>query len=208
VSLDEELRRVLPVVEAIASELPVPVSVDTSKPEVMRRAVASGAGFINDVWALREPGALEAAAELAVPVCLMHMRGEPGTMQLAPVYGDVVAEVCGFLRERLDACARGGIPRARLVLDPGFGFGKTVGHNLTLLNRLDRVADIGLPLLVGLSRKSLIGKILDVPVEGRLHGSLALAVLAVARGARIVRAHDVRPTVEALKVADAVLTAS
>ena len=204
----EELRRVLPVVEALAAELPVPVSVDTSRPEVMRRAVAAGASLINDVRALRGAGALEAAAEAGVPVCLMHMQGEPGTMQADPHYEDVVGEVRAFLEARAEACERAGIPRGHILVDPGFGFGKTVGQNLRLLNQLERIADIGLPVLVGLSRKSLIGRILDSPVERRLYGSLAAAVAAVLRGARVVRAHDVGATVEALAVAQAVLDAA
>jgi len=208
VGVDEELRRVIPVVGALAKELPVPVSVDTSTPEVMRRACAAGAGLINDVRALQRRGAIEAAAETGAPVCLMHMRGEPRTMQDHPRYDDdVVAEVCEFLEQRARACEAAGIGRARLLIDPGFGFGKALGHNLRLLNNLDRVAAIGLPVVVGLSRKSMIGNVLDAPVERRLHGSLAAAVLAVARGARLVRAHDVRAHVEALRVTEAVLQA-
>ncbi len=204
VEVAEELRRVLPVVEALAAALPVPVSIDTSKPEVIRQAVAAGAGLVNDVRALRAPGALEAAAGAGVPVCLMHMQGEPGTMQAEPRYQDVVAEVIAFLEQRVAACEGAGIPPARILIDPGFGFGKTVEHNLRLLNRLDRLAATGLPVLVGLSRKSLIGKILDAPVDLRLYGSLAAAVVAVMRGARVVRTHDVRATVEALAVVRAV----
>ncbi len=204
VEVAEELRRVLPVVEALAAALPVPVSIDTSKPEVIRQAVAAGAGLVNDVRALRAPGALEAAADAGVPVCLMHMQGEPGTMQAEPRYQDVVAEVIAFLEQRVAACEGAGIPPARILIDPGFGFGKTVEHNLRLLNRLDRLAATGLPVLVGLSRKSLIGKILDAPVDLRLYGSLAAAVVAVMRGARVVRTHDVRATVEALAVVRAV----
>jgi dihydropteroate synthase len=208
VGVEEELRRVLPVVEALAAELPVPLSIDTSKPEVIRRAVAAGAGLINDVRALRAPGALEAAVRADVPVCLMHMQGEPGTMQAEPRYDDVVGEVVAFLEERVAACERAGIPRAQVLIDPGFGFGKTAEHNLRLLNRLDRIAATGLPVLVGLSRKSLIGKILDAPVDRRLYGSLAAAVVAVMRGARVVRTHDVRATVEALAVVRAVTDVS
>ena len=204
----EELRRVLPVIEALAADLAVPVSVDTSRPEVMRRAVEAGAALINDVRALRGAGALEAAAEAGVPVCLMHMQGEPGSMQADPHYRDVVGEVRAFLEARIDACERAGIPRRCILIDPGFGFGKTVAHNLRLLNQLERVAAIGLPVLVGLSRKSLIGKILDAPVERRLYGGLAAAVAAVLGGARVVRTHDVRATVEALAVAQAVIDAA
>ena len=205
VSVAEELDRVIPVIEALASELAVPVSVDTSKPEVMRAAVAAGAGLINDVAALRRPGALAAAAALGVPVCLMHMQGEPGTMQQDPAYGDVVAEVAAFLAGRLAACEAAGIPRERLLVDPGFGFGKTLAHNLALLRGLPRLASLGVPVLAGLSRKSMIGALLGgVPVGERLHGSVAAAVLAVERGAAIVRVHDVGPTVQALRIVAAV----
>ena len=208
VSIQKELDRIVPVIEVLSAELPVPISIDTSKPEVMRAAVAAGAGMINDVRALRLTGALEAAAELnrslSVPICLMHMQGEPGTMQQQPHYSDVVQEVSAFLAERVQACVRHGIPRERLVVDPGFGFGKRLEHNLSLLKRLDELAKLGLPLMVGLSRKSMIGAVLDRPVTQRLYGSLAAAVLAVARGAVLVRVHDVRATVEALKVYEAV----
>jgi len=207
VSPDEELRRVIPVIERLATELDVPLSIDTSKPEVMRLAVRSGAGLINDVMALRRPGALKAAAEAAVPVCLMHMQGEPRSMQRSPHYGDVVADVAAFFEERIRACAQAGIPADRLLLDPGFGFGKTLSHNLQLLGGLSALTRIGPPLLVGISRKSMIGSLLgDVPVGERLYGSLAAAVLALERGARILRVHDVGPTVDALRVAWAVIT--
>jgi dihydropteroate synthase len=205
VSVQEELDRVIPVIEALAGDLPVPVSVDTSKPEVMRAAVAAGAGLINDVAALRRPGALAAAAALGVPVCLMHMQGEPGTMQHDPTYGDVVGEVAAFLAARVAACEAAGIARGRLLVDPGFGFGKTLVHNLALLRGLPRLAALGLPVLAGLSRKSMIGALLgNVPVGGRLHGSVAAALLAVERGAAIVRVHDVGPTVQALRILAAV----
>ena len=207
VGVEEELRRVLPVVEALAAELPVPISVDTGTPEVIREAVAVGAGLVNDVRALRVPGALEAAAAAGVPVCLMHMQGEPGTMQASPRYDDVVGEVVRFLEERVAACEAQGIPRSRILLDPGFGFGKTLEHNLRLLHRLDRVAAVGLPVLVGMSRKSMFGALLDAPVHRRLYGGLAAAVVAVMRGARVVRTHDVRATVEALAVVSAVMDA-
>ena len=161
VTADEEADRVVPVIRTLATELAVPVSVDTSKPEVMRAAVAAGAGLINDVMALQAPGALEAAREAAVPVCLMHMRGEPRTMQSDPVYGDVVSEVLGFLLQRVQACVDAGIPREQLLIDPGFGFGKTLEHNLRLLRQLERFLQPGLPLLVGISRKSMIGTLLD-----------------------------------------------
>ncbi|MBM68007.1 MAG: dihydropteroate synthase [Haliea sp.] len=202
----EEEDRVLPLVARIARELDVVISVDTSNPVIMREAAALGAGMLNDVRALGREGALEAAAATGLPVCLMHMQGQPDSMQRAPTYTDVVAEVRGFLAQRVQACAEAGIPRRQIVLDPGFGFGKTVAHNLELLDRLAEVAPEGVPLLVGLSRKSLIGKVLgrETPAgdrgvaEDRLAGSLALAVLAVERGAAIVRAHDVAATVDAL----------
>jgi dihydropteroate synthase len=206
VGLDEELRRVIPLVERLAGELDIPLSIDTSKPEVMRQAVQAGAGLINDVMALRRPGALEAAAEAGVPVCLMHMQGEPRSMQRSPHYRDVVWEVAAFFEERILTCRRAGIPAGRLLLDPGFGFGKTLLHNLRLLGGLSALARIGLPLVVGISRKSMIGALLgDVPVHERLYGSLAGAVLALERGARILRVHDVGPTVDALRVAWAVI---
>jgi dihydropteroate synthase len=204
VGSDEELERVIPVIEAIRQESDIPVSIDTSKPEVMQAAVAAGADLINDVRALQAPGALEAAAALAVPVCLMHMQGEPRSMQAAPRYTNVVAEVRGFLQERVAACEAAGIARQRLILDPGFGFGKTLEHNLQLLHGLPQIVAVGLPVLVGLSRKSMIGKLLDVPVEARLPASVALAGLAVWLGATIVRAHDVQATVQAVRMCAAV----
>ncbi|HHH38411.1 MAG TPA: dihydropteroate synthase [Sedimenticola sp.] len=208
VTTQQELERVLPVIEALSGELPVPVSIDTSKAVVMREAVAAGAGFINDVLALRAPGALEAAREAGVPVCLMHMQGEPRTMQSDPRYQDVTRDVIRFLEQRVAACEAGGIARSRLLLDPGFGFGKTLEHNLLLLKNLGQLADTGLPLLVGISRKSMLGALLDgAPVEQRLFAGVAAAVLAVERGAAVVRVHDVRPTLEALKVTQAVLEA-
>lgn len=208
VSAEEEIDRVVPVIEAIAARLPLPISIDTNKPEVMRAAVAAGAGLINDVHALCLPGALEAAAEADVPVCLMHMRGTPGTMQQAPVYADVVSEVASFLRGRVDACVAARIPRERLLLDPGFGFGKTLAHNLVLLAELGALCEIGLPVLVGLSRKSMIGAITGRGVDERLAGSLAAVVAAVERGARVVRVHDPGPTADALRVAWAVRQAA
>lgn len=200
VSAAEEIERVVPVIERLAREIAIPISVDTSKPEVMRAACAAGASFINDVQALRAPGALAAAADLSVPVCLMHMQGEPRTMQQQPRYADVVADVRTLLRERAEAAISAGVPRARIVLDPGFGFGKTAEHNLRLLRGLSAIADLGHPVLVGLSRKSMIGHLLGLPVERRLHASVALALLAVQNGATIVRVHDVAPTVEALRM--------
>lgn len=204
VSVQEELDRVLPLVERIAARFDVPISIDTSKPEVMQAAVAAGAAMINDVYALRRAGALEQGAACGVVLCLMHMQGEPRTMQKDPHYKDVTREVKEFLAGRAEAAMAAGVPRERIVLDPGFGFGKDLQHNLTLLRRLPELAALGHPLLVGLSRKSMIGTLLGgKPVEERLHGSVAAAVIAVQNGASIVRVHDVAPTVEALKIASA-----
>ena len=201
----EELDRVMPVLEALTAEFEVPVSVDTCKPGVMRAAIASGAAMINDVRALRAEGALEAVREAPVLLCLMHMRGEPRTMQDDPRYDDVVADLLAFFRERIAACEAAGIDTGRLIVDPGFGFGKTLAHNLALLRRLEAFHCLGLPLLAGLSRKRMIGALLgDAPVEARLQGSVAAALIAALKGARIVRVHDVRETVEALRIADAV----
>ena len=208
VSPQEELDRVIPVVEVLAAELDAVISLDTSTPEVMTEGARAGAGLINDVRALQRPGALAAAAASQLPVCLMHMQGQPDTMQQAPRYDDVVAEVSDFLTARVAACEAAGIPRQRLLLDPGFGFGKTLAHNLRLLRELDRLHALGLPLLVGMSRKSMIGQALGRAVDERLPGSLALAVMAVERGAQIVRVHDVRETVDALRMAWAVLHGS
>ena len=207
VSAEEELDRVIPVIKALHTKLPVPLSIDTSKPEVMRAAVDAGVGLINDVRALRQPDSLEVAAELAVPICLMHMQGGPCTMQQAPHYDDVVEQVYTFLMERAEICLRAGISHERIVIDPGFGFGKNAEHNYSLLRHLPRFIGSGYPVLVGMSRKSMIGHVLDTPVDERLHGSLALAVLAVWMGATIIRVHDVRPTVEALKIVDATRSA-
>ena len=203
VSTAEELERVIPVIERLAARVSVPISVDTSKAEVMRAAIAAGASLVNDVRALREPGALAAVAPTGAAVCLMHMQGEPRTMQAAPGYGDVVAEVRSFLAGRIDACLAAGIDRERICIDPGIGFGKTPAHNLALLRALDRLGPPGVPVLVGVSRKSLVGMITGRPPDGRLAGSLAFAALAVAGGAAIVRAHDVAETVDAVKVASA-----
>jgi dihydropteroate synthase len=204
VSVQEELDRVIPVIEAIARAVPLPVSIDTSKPEVMRAAVAAGAGLINDVRALRATGALQTAAALAVPVCLMHMQGEPRSMQHNPVYVDVAGEVRDFLQERIEACVAAGIPRQCIVIDPGFGFGKTVEHNLELLRRLDELRALGAPVLAGLSRKSMIGALFGLPVAQRLHASVALALIAVQNGATMLRVHDVRATREAIRMFEAV----
>ncbi len=200
VNLDEELRRVIPVIEALQSQLEVPISIDTRKPSVMRAAIEAGAGFINDINALRDPGGLEVAADLGVPVCLMHMQGEPRTMQSDPRYDNVVEEVAAFLQRRVTACEQMGIRREQLLLDPGFGFGKTVAHNLELLKRLGDLTRLGLPLVVGLSRKSMIGKLLGLETGERLAASIALAILAVERGARLVRSHDVAATWQALQM--------
>ncbi|BCO30854.1 dihydropteroate synthase [Thiohalobacter sp. COW1] len=204
VSIEDELTRVIPVIEALHGQVDALLSVDTSKPEVMRAAVAAGADIINDVCALQAPGALEAAAEGGAAVCLMHMQGEPRTMQADPRYENVVTDVAGFLRQRVAAAEAAGMARARLLVDPGFGFGKSLAHNLSLLKHLPDLVDSGVPVLVGLSRKSMIGKLLDLPVEQRLQPSVALAVIAVMQGARIVRVHDVAPTVQALAMCAAV----
>ena len=204
VGLDEELRRVIPVVARLHDRTSAVLSVDTSKPEVMHAAAAAGAGMINDVRALREPGALEAAAMSGCAVCLMHMRGEPRTMQDAPSYQDVVAEVRQFLERRVDACLGAGLPAERIVLDPGFGFGKTLAHNLELLYHLRQLSVSGLPILAGLSRKSMVGAITGRAADERIYGSVALAVVAALGGASILRVHDVAATVDALKVVAAV----
>ncbi len=204
VSEQQELDRVIPVIERLARECDRPLSIDTSKPAVMRAAVAAGAGLINDVRALREDGALSAAAELGVPVCLMHMQGEPRTMQQAPDYDDVVTSVHGFLAERIFACEMAGIERKRLLIDPGFGFGKSLEHNLRLLRQLGRLLELGPPILAGLSRKSMIGALTGRDVDQRVFGSVAAALIAVQNGARIVRVHDVAATRDALAVWSAV----
>jgi dihydropteroate synthase len=203
VGSEEELRRVLPVVERVAARLPVLISVDTSNPELMRRAGSAGAHLVNDVRALRAPGALQAVAAGNLAVCLMHMQGEPATMQLAPHYQDVVEEVKEFLAERLRRCNDAGIARERLCVDPGFGFGKLLAHNLQLLRDLAQFERLGVPLAVGLSRKSMVAA-LGGRANERLAGSLALATVAVLHGASIVRAHDVAATVDAVRVASAV----
>jgi dihydropteroate synthase len=202
--VDEELARVVPVIEALRRESPVFISVDTSKPEVMRAACDAGADIVNDVRALREPGALAAAARTGAGICLMHMKGEPRTMQVAPRYEDVVAEIEEFLAERIAACRAAGIGTARLVVDPGFGFGKRVVDNLELLKHLGRLGELGVPLAVGLSRKSMLATLTGRAVDDRTAGSVALAAIAVLNGARIVRGHDVAATVDAIRVAAAV----
>ena len=205
VPLEEELRRVIPVIERLARETTLPISVDTSKPEVMRAAVAAGAGMVNDVYALRREGALDAAAELGVPVVLMHMLGEPRSMQDDPHYDDVVADVHRFLAERIFSAEMAGIAKKNIVVDPGFGFGKDRGHNLALLAQLQRFTELGVPVLAGLSRKKTIGELTgrDAPRD-RIHGSVAAHLVAAQRGAMLLRVHDVAATVDALKVWNAV----
>ncbi|MFG0455351.1 dihydropteroate synthase [Shewanella mangrovisoli] len=203
VTVQDELARVIPLVEYVAKHHDVWISVDTSKPEVMRQAVNAGAHLINDVRALLEPGALETAAQLNVPICLMHMQGAPRSMQTAPEYQDLVADVSEFLRERIQACIDAGIPRERLLIDPGFGFGKTLEHNYELLAKLERFEQFELPILIGLSRKSMIGNLLARPTSERLAGSLAGAIIAAQKGAHIIRVHDVPETVDMLKVLQA-----
>lgn len=199
----EEIRRLLPVIEGL-SACGVPLSVDTRKPEVMREVLAAGADMINDIAGFATPAAIAAVAASRCGLCVMHMQGEPGTMQQAPAYEDVVAEVQDWLRERVVALGAAGVEATRIVLDPGFGFGKTVDHNLQLLEALDEFAVFGMPLLIGVSRKSLIGALTGRPVDGRLAGSLAAALAAVARGAKIVRVHDVPETRDALRVWQAI----
>jgi dihydropteroate synthase len=208
VSEAEEAARVLPVVEAIAARFDTVISVDTSTASIIRDAAAVGAGLINDVRALQREGALQAAAATGLPVCLMHMRGEPDTMQLAPSYDDIYSEVAAFLARRIEACREQGIEDEKIVLDPGFGFGKTLSHNLQLFARLPDFAAMGYPVLVGVSRKSMIGEITGRDVSQRLAGSVAMAAMAVERGAGIIRAHDVRETVDAVAAAVALMQES
>lgn len=200
VPLEVEIDRVVPLIERLAGEVDVTLSIDTSKPEVMKAAIAAGAGMINDVYALRQEGALEAAASLEVPVCLMHMQGEPRVMQQAPCYDDVVVEVRDFLAVRAQSCVEAGIPSGRIIVDPGFGFGKTLEHNLALLKHLPQIVALGYPVLAGLSRKSMLGAITARDTADRVAASVAAALLAVHKGAAIVRVHDVAETVDALKV--------
>jgi dihydropteroate synthase len=206
-SVAEEIARVVPVIDALARTTSVPVSVDTSRQEVMREAVASGAVMINDVRALRLRGALDAAAALKVPVCLTHMQGEPATMQIAPTYYDVVGEVHRFLVSRVERCLTAGVAREHIMLDPGFGFGKTVKHNLALLAGLRCIANLGYPVMAGLSRKGMLGAITGRAVTDRLAASVAAAVIAAQQGASILRVHDVAATVDAVAVVRAVDTA-
>ncbi|MGO2566884.1 MAG: dihydropteroate synthase [Serratia proteamaculans] len=207
VSEEEEIARVVPVVEAIARRFEVFISVDTSKAGVIRESALAGAHLINDVRSLQEPGALAAAVETGLPVCLMHMQGEPRTMQQAPHYDDLIGNVNAFFQRNIERCNSAGITNQKLLLDPGFGFGKNLAHNYQLLARLSEFHHFGLPLLVGMSRKSMIGQLLNVPPEQRVIGSVACAVIAAMQGAQIVRVHDVKETVEAMRVVEATLSA-
>ncbi len=204
VDQDEEIGRTIPLIQAIREISDIPVSIDTNKPEVMQLAVAAGANIINSIDALRQEGALSTAAELGVPVCLMHMQSTPETMQKEPHYNDVVGEVILFLRERIDDALSAGIAGHNIIIDPGFGFGKTLQHNLQLLKSLPEFKTLGVALLAGLSRKRMIGTILDKPVDQRLFGSIATAVIAAMQGADIVRVHDVAETVDAIKMVQAI----
>ncbi|WP_416410220.1 dihydropteroate synthase [Pantoea sp. App145] len=203
VSVEEELERVIPVVEAIAQRFEVWISVDTSKAEVIRESARVGAHIINDIRSLTEPGALQAAAQTGLPVCLMHMQGEPRTMQQAPQYQNIVSEVDAYFTEQIARCVAAGIKKDNLLLDPGFGFGKNLSHNYELLAELGHFHHFGLPLLVGMSRKSMIGQLLNVGPAQRLTGSLTCAVIAAMQGAHIIRVHDVKETVEAMRVVEA-----
>lgn len=205
VSVQQELDRVLPVIEAIRSELDCVISIDTCKTAVMKAAVAAGADIINDIKALLDTGAVDFAASAQVPVCLMHMQGQPRTMQQSPVYQNVVQEVSDFLQHRAAVCVAAGIPRSQIILDPGFGFGKSLQHNYQLLSQLSELLSLNYPVLAGMSRKSMIGQLVNVPPEERLAGSLACATIAVMKGARIIRVHDVKETVQAVAVATATL---
>ena len=200
ISVDEELDRVIPVIEGIRKRIGTLISIDTSKPIVMQEAVSAGAGFINDVRALREPEALCTAARLGVPICLVHMKGEPRTMQDNPTYGNVVTDVRAFLKSRADACEKAGIAATDIYLDPGFGFGKALEHNMDLLRNLGRLIELGWPVLIGLSRKQMVGALLGDPKRDRTAGSVALAMLAAEKGASILRVHDVAETVDAIRV--------
>lgn len=205
VSVEQELERTIPVIQALKGRVDCLISIDSSTPEVFHAAAEAGAHLINDVRALQRPGALQAAADTLLPVCLMHMQGQPKTMQNNPQYTNVVADVLGFLQQRILVCQQQGIAADKIMVDPGFGFGKTLEQNLNLLHHLCEFKALGCPVLVGMSRKSMIGALLDKPVEQRLYGSLAVAVMAYERGASIIRVHDVAATVDALKVAAAVV---
>ncbi|MBV1881128.1 MAG: dihydropteroate synthase [Pseudomonadales bacterium] len=205
VTTEEELRRVIPVIEALKRQTSALISVDTSTARVMSEAYQAGADLINDVRALRCDGALEVCSAMPIPVCLMHMQGEPGSMQNDPIYEDVVSDVALFLEERIRICEEAGVDRRRIIIDPGFGFGKTLMHNLSLLKNLEKFKQLGLPVLVGMSRKSMVGQVLKKPVENRVIGSVAAAVIAAMNGASIIRVHDVKQTVDAIKMTRAVM---
>jgi len=207
VATDEELARVIPVIEALKRQTTALISIDTSSAKVMEEAYSSGADLINDVRALRQHEALEVCAKLPIPVCLMHMQGEPGSMQDNPSYENVTNQVLYYLKERIKVCERAGINKNRLIIDPGFGFGKSLAHNLSLLKNLREFKQIGVPLLVGMSRKRMIGEVLEKPIEQRMVGSVAVAVIAAMNGASIIRVHDVAETVEAIKMTQAVIEA-
>ncbi|EPM7856124.1 dihydropteroate synthase [Vibrio alginolyticus] len=202
VSLEEELRRVVPVIKAIREKYDVWISVDTSKAEVMRQAIDAGADLINDIRSLQEPGALEVAAEANLPICLMHMKGQPRTMQVDPHYDDLMGDVSAFLEERIAACEAAGIDKSQLILDPGFGFGKTIEHNYHMLARLEKFHEFGLPILAGMSRKSMIFKLLDKPAAECTNASVVCATIAAMKGAQIIRVHDFEETIEAMKVVE------
>ena len=208
VSEAQELDRVLPIIEAVSDAVDLPVSIDTRKATVMRQAVAAGAAMINDVLALQEPGALDAAVDLGVPVCLMHMQGRPRTMQARPEYGDVRSEVTAFLDDRVKKCVEAGVSHDLIIVDPGFGFGKSHTHNVELLANLRQLRALGLPVLVGLSRKATLGELTGRDVGDRMASSISAAVIAVMNGAQIVRSHDVKETVDALRIASAVMEAT
>ena len=207
VSIDEELQRVVPVVEAIRQRLDVWISVDTSKAQVITESANAGASIINDIRSLQEPGALEAAAKTGLPVCIMHMQGDPKTMQQSPHYVNVVMDVDRFLQENIQRCVDAGIEKNQIILDPGFGFGKNLAHNYQLLAHLSELHHFGLPILAGMSRKSMVGQLLNVPPQERIAGSVACAVIAAMQGAQIIRVHDVKETVDAMKVVQATLSA-
>ncbi len=202
VSLEEELRRVVPVIKAIREKYDVWISVDTSKAEVMRQAIEAGADLINDIRSLQEPGALEVAAKAKLPICLMHMKGQPRTMQVAPHYDDLMSDVSAFLEERIAACEAAGIDKSQLILDPGFGFGKTIEHNYHMLAHLEKFHEFGLPILAGMSRKSMIFKLLDKPAAECTNASVVCATIAAMKGAQIIRVHDFEETIEAMKVVE------
>ncbi len=202
VSLEEELRRVVPVIKAIREKYDVWISVDTSKAEVMRQAIDAGADLINDIRSLQEPGALEVAAEASLPICLMHMKGQPRTMQVDPHYDDLMGDVSAFLEERIAACEAAGIDKSQLILDPGFGFGKTIEHNYHMLAHLEKLHEFGLPILAGMSRKSMIFKLLDKPAAECTNASVVCATIAAMKGAQIIRVHDFEETIEAMKVVE------